>query len=376
MSFLKHEGSHDNLKGQRILLLHRGGQHIRGTEVCLIQFSEALKGAGARLYLICNNLNFLNESIGIEESHTMEMTVADVIYSKRFWSQPYLKHLIDVVKLANFCRANSIDAIYASGGAPTQLAVHARRFLKLNVTVFSHFHHPCTALYYKSWSLKRADIIVCPSRYTASDLLASDIASKVIYNGVNVKMPVVNQSLAKEAAVRACFVGQLESNKRVDWLLRAVAMLKARGCRLHLDIVGTGTEQQPLLELSKELNIDERVTFHGRIDSIYDVLVGADFSVMASDVEGLGISVIEAAVCGIPSIVSASTGLLEVVEDGYSGWYFDSSSLESLADILEQRTLADDNHVFGENARERAVRVFSEESYKKEMLSAFSSAAF
>ncbi len=55
---------------------------------------------------------------------------------------------------------------------------------------------------------------------------------------------------------------------------------------------------------------------------------------------------------------------------------FDSSSLESLADILEQRTLADDNHVFGENARERAVRVFSEESYKKEMLSAFSSAAF
>jgi glycosyltransferase involved in cell wall biosynthesis len=359
------------IKNKRVLLLHRGVNYIRGTEVCLIKFSEALKVAGAKLYLVCNHLELLNNEINVGLGCAQEMPLDDVVYGKKFWTQPYVKHWLEVFKLAKFCSVNKIDVIYASGGAPTQLAVHAGRYFNVTAKVFSHFHHPATNLYYKSWALDAADIVVTPSNYTATELLAAGVDSQVIYNGVDVPVANINERDQNKKIARLSFVGHLEPNKRVNWLLIAVAQLKAQGYEMHLDVVGTGSQYSFLIGLAEELHIDDRVTFHGRVESIYEVLLASDFHVSASDCEGLGISVIEAALCGIPSVVSASTGLLEVVEDGVTGWYFDATSIDSLVDVLRQRIVAIDNAQYGMNARERALRMFSEDDYKKNMLKAF-----
>jgi glycosyltransferase involved in cell wall biosynthesis len=59
------------------------------------------------------------------------------------------------------------------------------------------------------------------------------------------------------------YVGSLIRGKGVDLLLRALGQVK---CPFHLDIVGTGKEEESLRALSKELGIDEKVNFVGWVD--------------------------------------------------------------------------------------------------------------
>jgi glycosyltransferase involved in cell wall biosynthesis len=359
------------LVNRNVLILHRGGAQVRGSEQCAMITMGLLDKEGCNLFLAANNPDILVKNSACLVKGVLNIGFCDVIFSKRFWSQSWWRHIAQLRLLAAFCRKNNIDIIYANGGGPTQFAVHLQTFFSFNVKVLSHFHHPANKRHYRSWGLSKADVVVCPSRYTASELLSVGVHAKVVYNGVNMSvLPTVK--LGKNNAMpRLCFVGQLELNKRVDWLLRASEILKNKGYQFHFDIVGIGSQFDSLCALTDELNITDVVTFHGRVESVYEFMSRADFHVMASDVEGLGISVIEAALCGTASVVSASTGLLEVVQDGVTGWYFDASSLASLVDVLEKRILAEDNYQYGQQAREYAINNFSETEYKKQMLRAF-----
>lgn len=59
------------------------------------------------------------------------------------------------------------------------------------------------------------------------------------------------------------FLGRLTPVKQLDMVVKAVAHLKEKGEKYNLVFVGDGTEKEKLVELTRQLNIEEHVWFYG-----------------------------------------------------------------------------------------------------------------
>jgi glycosyltransferase involved in cell wall biosynthesis len=114
-------------------------------------------------------------------------------------------------------------------------------------------------------------------------------------------------------------VGRLESVKRVDLAIRAMAEAPVR---LELLIAGTGTQQRALEELASSLGVASRVKFLGAVDDdrIIELYAGALGVIFAPYDEDYGYVTLEAFLAHKPVITAAdSGGPNEFVIDGVNG---------------------------------------------------------
>lgn len=127
-----------------------------------------------------------------------------------------------------------------------------------------------------------------------------------------------------DAAPRVVVLGRLAQHKRIDLVIRVFARLLAEDPRLRLDVVGRGPVEQELRELVDELGLgaDGSVTLHGFVsdEQKADLLRRATLQICASDAEGWGQVVIEAASYGVPTLARRVPGLRDSIQDGRTGW--------------------------------------------------------
>jgi glycosyltransferase involved in cell wall biosynthesis len=110
-------------------------------------------------------------------------------------------------------------------------------------------------------------------------------------------------------------VARLDTQKRLDRLLRAAARLPG----VHCIVAGDGEEREALAALAAELGLAGRVHLLGHRDDPGDVLAAMDVFVVSSDREGLSSSMLEALACGLPVVstpVSGADDALEPLADG------------------------------------------------------------
>lgn len=109
------------------------------------------------------------------------------------------------------------------------------------------------------------------------------------------------------------FVGRLSTQKRIDRLIDMLAILKSP---CHLTIVGDGDEEGKLIMQTKRLGLNN-ITFVGKKfgKELIDEYHKADIFVIASDVEGMPLVVLEAMAAGLPIVASDVLGLHELVQD-------------------------------------------------------------
>jgi len=92
------------------------------------------------------------------------------------------------------------------------------------------------------------------------------------------------------------FVGRLGYEKNISFLIEAHKKIVAKNKHAKLLIVGEGPDHNILLELTKELNLEENVIFTGKVD--YEEVTNyyhlADILVTASKCETQGLTIIEA----------------------------------------------------------------------------------
>lgn len=145
---------------------------------------------------------------------------------------------------------------------------------------------------------------------------------------------------ATEGSPSIVCVGRLVAHKRVDLLVDMTARLREElpGIRLH--IVGRGEEHAALAARVRELGLEEHVVLHGFLpeDAKNELLAGADLHISASRYEGWGLSVIEAAALGVPTVAYDVNGLRDAIRDGETGWL--ALPGEDLADTV-RRALKD-----------------------------------
>ena len=122
-----------------------------------------------------------------------------------------------------------------------------------------------------------------------------------------------------DAARRLVCVGRCRPEKGLDDLLRAFAQLAPRRPDLTLDLVGGGPEQPRLEAEAASLGVAERVRFHGDVPDPWPALREADVFVLPSHSEGLSNALLEAMSAGLPCVVTAVGGNLDLVGDGATG---------------------------------------------------------
>jgi phosphatidylinositol alpha-1,6-mannosyltransferase len=130
-----------------------------------------------------------------------------------------------------------------------------------------------------------------------------------------------------EKKVIVC-VARLVHRKGQDRLIEAMPEILSSVPNAHLLIVGEGPYRQHLVKRVNQLKIKDDVTFVGRIgyEQLPEYICVGDLFAMPSrsrfwglEVEGLGISYLEASACGLPVIAGASGGAPDAVDPGKSG---------------------------------------------------------
>jgi glycosyltransferase involved in cell wall biosynthesis len=138
----------------------------------------------------------------------------------------------------------------------------------------------------------------------------------VIPNGVRMPDRVLTRDEARaalglptsEKVVGA--VARLDVQKRLDRLLRAVAIL---GNEVHCVIAGDGPERTALATLAEALGIASRVHFLGQRDDPWTVYAVMDVMVVSSDREGMSNSMLEALATGVPVVSTPVSGAEEAL---------------------------------------------------------------
>lgn len=137
---------------------------------------------------------------------------------------------------------------------------------------------------------------------------------------------------------RVGFIGRVTPSKRVDHIIRAVSEAVRRNDRVSLDIIGGGSEREMrrLQDLCRDLDIEDRVSFRGRVsDEERDALLRRiDVLALASVREGWGLVVSEAARCSIPTVAYGVAGLTDSVVSGETGVLVSRQSPKELAAAL------------------------------------------
>jgi glycosyltransferase involved in cell wall biosynthesis len=131
--------------------------------------------------------------------------------------------------------------------------------------------------------------------------------------------------------------------------------------KIRLLLVGGGDTDNVFRTLADRLCLSDKVHFTGRISQSevprYHRMI--DVFLNPSRSESFGVSVLEAMACGKPVIVSATGGLVEIVDDQQCGLYCESNSVDSLLDkmvlFIDSPELA---KRIGKNARFHVVRKY------------------
>lgn len=147
----------------------------------------------------------------------------------------------------------------------------------------------------------------------------------VVRNGVDVGAFACERDLeptsegAGRRAPRLLCVARLARVKNHVLLLDAVAALAHAGRDVSLTLVGDGPLAADLEQRARALGIADRVRFAGPQRDTAPFYAEADLFALASEHEGLPMSIIEAMAAGLPVVATAVGGVPSIVADGANG---------------------------------------------------------
>jgi glycosyltransferase involved in cell wall biosynthesis len=177
-------------------------------------------------------------------------------------------------------------------------------------------------------------------------------------------------------------VGRLQAWKGQDRLLRAQALLHARGTALHLVIVGGDSYglspgyAASLPRLIAELGLQGAVTLVGEVDDAMPFIEQMDVLVNASDPEPFGIVLLEAMAAGVPVVAVDSGGPPDIVEHERTGMLAPSGSPAHLADALAPLLGSSElRRRLGAAGHERFMRDYTDDAVRKRFFTALENIA-
>ena len=222
---------------------------------------------------------------------------------------------------------------------------------------------------------KRADAVVCVSKYNANRLCKESggiITPTYSYNLIDDKIIVSEGSepinLNKNGKIVFVSVGRHSEEKGYKRLIHCAERLKRNGYSFELWLVGDGPDHQDLLELSDSLKMGDCIRFVGNQSNPHKYTSKADIFICSSYSEGYSTACTEAIMLGVPVLTTMVSGANEIIGEAEAGMVVendDKSLYEGMKYILENSSVIDEWKRILSTTKER----FSQEKRAERLIS-------
>lgn len=222
----------------------------------------------------------------------------------------------------------------------------------------------------RKWALEQAQMLICVSRFTRSQILKSIIIAPeraiVLSNTVDPRFNVEGREAARAKFgfgrdLTLLTVGRLDVRERYKGHDRVISILAQLQRGISRSIVyviaGDGDDRSRLEMIAKAAGLANEVQFLGRVASadLPDLYRAVDLFVMPSTGEGFGIVFLEAMGCGTPALGLGVGGANDPLGDGLLGHV--TSEADLLTGLHHALTLPQPNpNILSEKVQKRFGR--------------------
>lgn len=208
--------------------------------------------------------------------------------------------------------------------------------------------------------LKDAHAVIANSQALQERAVAADaLPVGVIPNGVDSSYFVPPAVKPPPLPFRWLFVGRLQAQKNLGWLVTRLAALTDLSWELH--IVGDGPLRNEWQQLAQTLGVAPRLKWHGWLprEQVRPFYQNSHALVQPSLYEGMANTVLEAMACGLAIVASDEPANRALVEGSGSGACLPLAN-PTAAEAVLRATITDDGwKQLGANARTHAIEHFS-----------------
>jgi len=313
----------------------RANPHAGGAEIHLFEIFSRIAARGHRVRLVCSGWSGAPERAALDgiEIHRAGGRHSFALLGRRAVRRALAEERADIVVED----VNKLPLFLALGSSAPFCAIVPHLF---GETAFEEAPWPIAATVWAAerpvpWAYRRAGFHAI-SESTRDDLVARGVAwerIRVIHPGVDSRRFTPGPRGRRSTVPSFLYVGRLKRYKGIDLAIEALAVARGQRPDLRFEIAGIGDYRPELERLVARLNLERAVTFHGFVseERKIDLMRWAWAHVFPSPKEGWGITVIEAAACGTPSLASDSPGLRDSVRHGDTGFLVPHGDVVGLA---------------------------------------------
>ena len=221
----------------------------------------------------------------------------------------------------------------------------------------------------------KSDFVTMPTEQAIRNLLENhkfDVPIAAISNGVDLsnfkpgKAPVAiynKYDLPIDRPI-VLYVGRVDPEKKIGTIINAFSKALDSVPNAFLLIVGDGVDKLNLEKKVKELGIDDSVKFLGRVlpPDLYELYKVGSMFATASEIETLGIVLIEAAATGLPLIAVDKGAVSEVCLNNKNGFLCKPGDVDGIADAMK-KILTDDE--LRKKFSQESIKISSEHDFEK-----------
>jgi glycosyltransferase involved in cell wall biosynthesis len=229
----------------------------------------------------------------------------------------------------------------------------------------------------QKYAFKKSHLIHAWGPVMAIHMRASGVdMDKVLVLPKGIDLSLFSPSINNSNKIEAIVTRSLMPEYRHDSILKAFGILNQKGIDFSLTIVGDGIRLQYLKDLAKDLKIENKVIFTGRIPNteLPELLQQSNIYISMPITEGVSASLFEAMACNCYPIVSDIPGNQSWITHRENGqlikidniemlaeeliWSFENSKLRNQA-ILRNRKFVEENANYDIN-----MKVIAEKYYE------------
>jgi glycosyltransferase involved in cell wall biosynthesis len=352
----------------------------KGVEVLCLTRDSRIRGIGFSGKFRAFTSGFYSSSAYRELRELIRNNSPDLVHVHEIfpfispWIFNLCRHLgVPVIMRCANCRLICPTAHMTYKGCPCELCVGGREYwcvLKnCRDSLFESVAYAARNLMARKAQLYKKNVTLFepPSEFIKHWLINDGILEDriiVIPNMVSVPESTVDMCLGKYVA----YAGRFSPEKGIEILLAA-----AQKTGLPLRLAG---DYSTMPEIIKRAPPDAEFTGHLNQTELFEFYRNARFLIVPSTAfESFGIVAVEAMSHGLPVIASKLGGLLEIVDDGVTGFLFEPGNSEDLA--VKMKLLWDAPDLcwqMGQAGREKVVREYNEDTYYNRIMACYEKA--